>query len=326
VWCPQCGSEYREGFTHCSACDRDLVDARPLRESPNLWADDLAVVQKWRPTEALKTVVIVLLGAVALLTLAEIVVVAHRLSILSGLEHGTVSLSSADAADNQVRAVAGVRFLAVAATAVAFIFWQWRTAKNALSLRRYCARYTPGWSIGGWFIPFANLVIPYRVMQELWSSSDPHSSSTDWDEQPRSRLISLWWTTFLASAFITRIYSATHAGGTATISSVRTSNQITLIGLTLYVVAAIIAMRVVQQLTSRQSALRVAMRASPTTPAALGAWEPPVSGWYVDPVGHFDLRYWDGTQWTEHVSREGLPAIDHLNVPLPGGGPAGRDI
>jgi hypothetical protein len=27
--CPECGSEYREGFTHCSDCDVDLVEALP---------------------------------------------------------------------------------------------------------------------------------------------------------------------------------------------------------------------------------------------------------------------------------------------------------
>jgi hypothetical protein len=29
------------------------------------------------------------------------------------------------------------------------------------------------------------------------------------------------------------------------------------------------------------------------------------AGWYADPSGRAELRYWDGAQWTEHVSTAG---------------------
>jgi hypothetical protein len=39
--------------------------------------------------------------------------------------------------------------------------------------------------------------------------------------------------------------------------------------------------------------------------------EPAVpAGWYADPSGRFELRYWDGTAWTEHVSRQGQQFTD----------------
>jgi len=31
----------------------------------------------------------------------------------------------------------------------------------------------------------------------------------------------------------------------------------------------------------------------------------PIAGWYADPTRRFDLRYWDGKQWTPHVGRGG---------------------
>lgn len=34
------------------------------------------------------------------------------------------------------------------------------------------------------------------------------------------------------------------------------------------------------------------------------------AGWYADPAGRYELRYWDGTQWTEHVSRAGQQYTD----------------
>ncbi len=34
------------------------------------------------------------------------------------------------------------------------------------------------------------------------------------------------------------------------------------------------------------------------------------AGWYTDPSRRFDLRYWDGNAWTEHVSRAGQQYTD----------------
>ena len=34
------------------------------------------------------------------------------------------------------------------------------------------------------------------------------------------------------------------------------------------------------------------------------------AGWYADPAGRFELRYWDGGTWTEHVSRAGQQFTD----------------
>ncbi len=34
------------------------------------------------------------------------------------------------------------------------------------------------------------------------------------------------------------------------------------------------------------------------------------AGWYADPSGRFELRYWDGSQWTEHVARGGQQYTD----------------
>lgn len=56
----------------------------------------------------------------------------------------------------------------------------------------------------------------------------------------------------------------------------------------------------------------------PATKVATSAGEiastvtaPPVpAGWYADPSSRFELRYWSGTEWTEHVSRSGQQFTD----------------
>ncbi len=55
---------------------------------------------------------------------------------------------------------------------------------------------------------------------------------------------------------------------------------------------------------------------APDPPAAVPTPDPPAptpavpSGWYADPAGRFELRYWDGSTWTEHVSRAGQQFTD----------------
>lgn len=34
------------------------------------------------------------------------------------------------------------------------------------------------------------------------------------------------------------------------------------------------------------------------------------ANWYKDPSGRFELRYWNGTAWTEHVATGGKQSVD----------------
>ena len=46
------------------------------------------------------------------------------------------------------------------------------------------------------------------------------------------------------------------------------------------------------------------------SPAPAAAAPAVAAGWYADPAGRFELRYWDGSTWTEHVSRAGQQFTD----------------
>ena len=50
--------------------------------------------------------------------------------------------------------------------------------------------------------------------------------------------------------------------------------------------------------------------AEPVAESAPAAESAVPAGWYADPSGRFELRYWDGTAWTEHVSRAGQQFTD----------------
>lgn len=47
------------------------------------------------------------------------------------------------------------------------------------------------------------------------------------------------------------------------------------------------------------------------SPTVAGGSVPDVpANWYKDPSGRFELRYWNGTAWTEHVATGGRQSVD----------------
>ena len=51
-----------------------------------------------------------------------------------------------------------------------------------------------------------------------------------------------------------------------------------------------------------------AVTTTPTTPTTPVPSVP--ADWYKDPAGRYDFRYWDGSKWTENVSRAGASFTD----------------
>lgn len=47
---------------------------------------------------------------------------------------------------------------------------------------------------------------------------------------------------------------------------------------------------------------------TPATPPADPP--PPPPGWRADPTARHEVRYWDGSRWTEHVSNQGEQSTD----------------
>lgn len=59
--------------------------------------------------------------------------------------------------------------------------------------------------------------------------------------------------------------------------------------------------------TSPQNA---AAQANNSVATSAAPSEPIPAGWYADPSGRYELRYWNATEWTEHVARSGQQFTD----------------
>ena len=58
---------------------------------------------------------------------------------------------------------------------------------------------------------------------------------------------------------------------------------------------------------------RLALIAAQTQGDAAGSAAPIPAGWYTDPAGRYEQRYWDGSSWTSHVCSHGHAGRDELD-------------
>ena len=154
-------------------------------------------------------VVMALVGVGMLLDLAAIAVEGSQASLLSGIATGqTVSAADAEANDARVQLVAILALLVFLVTAVAFLLWIHRAHKNLESLGASQLDYSPGWAVGGFFVPFLNLIRPFQVMREIWKASDPdvdYQNASSWQYAASSPLIGFWWGTWILSGVLGRL-------------------------------------------------------------------------------------------------------------------------
>lgn len=69
----------------------------------------------------------------------------------------------------------------------------------------------------------------------------------------------------------------------------------------------------------RQAGYRVGLLGATGTPVVSGATHATsvqvTPGWHADPTGRHQMRYWNASGWTDHVSDDGVTALDPLGPP-----------
>jgi len=91
-------------------------------------------------------------------------------------------------------------------TYVVFLMWMYHAAKNVRAFGQQGLEHSPGWCVGWWFIPIANLFKPYTAMREIWRASDPETvgpqAKVRWSAAPVGPLLALWWSAHLIHGFV----------------------------------------------------------------------------------------------------------------------------
>ncbi|MCP8889224.1 DUF4328 domain-containing protein [Sphingomonas faeni] len=161
-----------------------VTDHEPLVDTARLTRLATALIWIWLATD-------VALGMSALYTIR----------VLGGLG-GAIAPAESFAGLEKVLAATGVlNVLAVVAAGIAVLRWIYRTSRNAHAIGPAMA-FTPGWAVGWFFVPIANLWKPFQAVGETWQvSADPDAP----DAVPIPAVLRIWWGCWIASSIISNI-------------------------------------------------------------------------------------------------------------------------
>jgi hypothetical protein len=134
-------------------------------------------------------------------------------------------------------------------TVVCFAAWLYRAYGNlrALSPSRPI-NHTPTLAVGSFFIPFANLIIPYRAVKELWQKSGPPEEAIVSEPSPPVTF-PIWWLFWILASIAGNIAMRASFDESVPMNN---ATVISMISSVLYIVAAVFAYLGVDAIDTRQ--------------------------------------------------------------------------
>ena len=234
-----------------------------------------------RPIRGLGQVVVYLLIAQIVLAVAEAIAFAHRVDIVQQLQDGgPFDIGVARAADNGVAVTAGLDLLVFIATGVLWCIWQYRAQGNAIEITGDGLQFTPGWAVGWWFIPVANLFKPFQAVRELWKAS--HGGDA-WRTLRTWPVIGWWWAVWILS--LVYVWFGENGGGVsigtaptdapATPADVISGDKKQILSLALDLIAAVLAIKIVRAVVHAQETAPPRLTAMPAPPFGGALPDPP---------------------------------------------------
>lgn len=115
--------------------------------------------------------------------------------LLSDYQNGVytsqeLAVADGETSDKRKQIIALIYLAVFIVSGFLILRWIHRSNFNARQLGANDMEFTPGWSIGYYFVPIFSLLRPYQAMKEIWKAS--HNPS-NWQAVNVSSLLSIWW-------------------------------------------------------------------------------------------------------------------------------------
>lgn len=193
-----------------------------------------------------------LLGCVFLSCL-EIISQILELNLLKDIannkfESHDLILKAAD--DNDMRQQV-IGYMVIAANIITIVFfslWIYNAHRNVRALGARNLSISPGWAIGWFIVPIANLWKPYQAMSELWRAS---KNPLNWQNTEADWIIPIWWGFWLFNAAFAQS-SVRLTLRAETIDQMTIAGTISMASAVFYIPSCLIAINMINQIAKFQ--------------------------------------------------------------------------
>jgi hypothetical protein len=144
------------------------------------------------------------------------------------------ALDDVDAVDYLISSVGGWGMIFSLVLFVLMLIWCYQAHQATQSLWQGRRSWSSGWTIGGWFIPVANAVIPKLVLNEIeriaLAPRIDGSVGPNWSSRPTSALGWLWWVGFIIGMALSTVGIIMFDDPTGTESTWKTGYVLVFVG------------------------------------------------------------------------------------------------
>src|SRR5262249_25032795 len=117
---------------------------------------------------------------------------------------GGFALDEAVRVDDMRARLVWIKFACVVSCGIAWLAWQHAAVANLRALGSRRTRFTPGWSVGWWFVPLMNIFRVPQVLGDTWRRSKIGNVIHD-DAGALPDLVLAWWLTVLLASVVWRL-------------------------------------------------------------------------------------------------------------------------
>jgi len=195
--------------------------------------------------------------------------------------YSTPAYDRLDGADIALALFGLLQGLVFLATAVLFIIWFYRAYTNLRPLGGPEPRHGVGWTIGAWFVPVLNLILPKLMLNEIWRGSEPESSGGAGEKATVPAFHHVWWAIWVlgfvlavgasVDSAISSFDSALSTDGAAVTTA---SGALSIVSGLLSGVAAVLGALVVRRTSERQESRWRRLAGSPGAGQGAAGWTP----------------------------------------------------